>query len=36
LPLKTLAPGRYVLSITAIDRVAKTSASQQLRFDIRE
>jgi hypothetical protein len=36
LPLKTLAPGRYILSITAIDRVAKTSASQQLRFDIRE
>ena len=32
--LKGLAPGRYVLSISAIDRAAKTSASEQLRFDI--
>ena len=32
--LKGLAPGRYVLNISAIDRAAKTSASEQLRFDI--
>jgi hypothetical protein len=32
--LKGLAPGRYVLSISAIDRAAKTSASEQVRFDI--
>ncbi|HKS09070.1 MAG TPA: VWA domain-containing protein, partial [Pyrinomonadaceae bacterium] len=32
--LQGLAPGRYVLSISAIDRVAKTSASEQTRFDI--
>ena len=32
--LKGLPPGRYVLHINAIDRVAKTSASGQMRFDI--
>jgi VWFA-related protein len=32
--LKGLAPGRYVLSISAIDRTARTSASEQVRFDI--
>ena len=32
--LQGLAAGRYVLSITAIDRAAKTSASEQMRFDI--
>jgi hypothetical protein len=32
--LKGLPPGRYVLSISAIDRAAKTSASEQMRFDI--
>jgi VWFA-related protein len=32
--LKGLAPGRYTLSITAIDRAAKTSASEQMRFDV--
>lgn len=32
--LKGLAPGRYVLNISAIDRAAKTSASEQVRFDI--
>jgi len=32
--LKGLAPGRYILSISAIDRAAKTSASEQMRFDI--
>ena len=33
-PLKDLASGRYVLLITVIDRVAKTSASQQMRFEV--
>jgi VWFA-related protein len=32
--LKGLAPGRYVLNISAIDRAAKTSASEQMRFDV--
>ena len=32
--LKGLAPGRYTLNITAIDRAAKTSASEQMRFDV--
>ena len=32
--LQGLAPGRYVLSISAIDRAARTSASEQVRFDI--
>jgi VWFA-related protein len=32
--LKGLAPGRYVLSISAIDRAAKTSALEQMRFDV--
>jgi hypothetical protein len=32
--LKGLTPGRYTLSITAIDRAAKTSASEQMRFDV--
>jgi hypothetical protein len=32
--LKGLAPGRYILSISAIDRAARTSASEQVRFDI--
>ena len=32
--LKGLASGRYTLSITAIDRAAKTSASEQMRFDV--
>ncbi len=32
--LKELTPGRYVLLITVIDRIAKTSASQQIRFEI--
>lgn len=34
LSLRGLAPGRYTLSITAIDRAGKTSASEQLRFDV--
>ena len=32
--LKGLTPGRYTLSITAIDRAAKTTASEQMRFDV--
>jgi len=32
--LKDLTPGHYVLLITVIDRIAKTSASQQMRFEI--
>jgi fibronectin type 3 domain-containing protein len=32
--LKGLTSGRYILSITAIDRAGKTSASEQMRFDI--
>jgi len=34
LPLAGLPAGQYVLQVTAIDRVAKTSASQQTRFAI--
>ncbi len=32
LSLETFPPGRYVLQLTAIDRAAKTSASQRTRF----
>ena len=32
--LSGLAPGRYILHISAIDRAAKTSASEQMRFEI--
>jgi VWFA-related protein len=32
--LQGLTTGRYVLSITAIDRTGKTSASEQMRFEI--
>ena len=34
LPLADLPPGQYLIRVTIIDRVAKTSASQQTRFDI--
>ena len=33
-PLKSLTPGRYLLRITVIDRVAKLSASQEMRMEI--
>jgi VWFA-related protein len=33
-PLAGLQPGRYILSVTVVDRVAKTSASQQRSFEI--
>lgn len=32
--LEDLLPGRYVLQVSVIDRVAKTSATQQTHFDI--
>jgi VWFA-related protein len=34
LPLDGFPTGRYVLLFTAIDRIAKTNASQQIRFEI--
>lgn len=34
LRLRAYPPGRYVLQVTVVDRVAKKSASQQTRFDI--
>jgi hypothetical protein len=34
LPLTGLPAGRYVLQITAVDRVSKQSSSQQTRFEI--
>jgi VWFA-related protein len=33
-PLEGLLPGRYVLQITAIDRIAKTTASQRASFEV--
>jgi hypothetical protein len=33
-PLSGLPAGRYILLVTAVDRVAKKSASQQTRFEI--
>ena len=35
LPLDTLAPGRYQLRVTAVDRIAKTTATQQASFEVR-
>jgi VWFA-related protein len=34
LPLEALPAGRYVLQVTVIDRIAKTSASQRASFEI--
>jgi VWFA-related protein len=34
LPLASLTRGHYLLQITVIDRISKTSASQQMRFDV--
>lgn len=34
IPLEEMLPGRYVLQITAIDRIAKISASQRANFEI--
>ncbi|HEY2964146.1 MAG TPA: VWA domain-containing protein [Pyrinomonadaceae bacterium] len=33
-PLRGLAAGRYTLTVTAIDRAGKTSASEQMRFEV--
>ena len=33
-PLAALVPGRYVLQVTAIDRIGKTSVSQSAGFDV--
>jgi hypothetical protein len=34
IPLEGMPAGRYVLQVTAIDRIAKTSASQRVNFEI--
>jgi VWFA-related protein len=34
-PLKGIPPGRYVLQVTAVDRIAKTSAMQRVAFEIK-
>jgi VWFA-related protein len=34
IPLQAMTAGQYVLQVTAIDRIAKTSASQRVRFEV--
>ncbi|MBD0371356.1 MAG: VWA domain-containing protein [Pyrinomonadaceae bacterium] len=34
IPLQEISPGQYTLQVTAIDRVAKTTASQKVRFEV--
>jgi VWFA-related protein len=34
IPLQTIGSGQYVLQVTAIDRIAKTSASQRVKFEV--
>ncbi|HEY0319388.1 MAG TPA: VWA domain-containing protein [Pyrinomonadaceae bacterium] len=34
IPLQTMSAGQYILQVTAIDRIAKTSASQRVRFEV--
>jgi hypothetical protein len=34
IPLSDMLPGRYLLQVTAIDRVSKQSASRQTHFDV--
>ena len=34
LPLEELSTGQYVLQVTSIDQIAKTSASQRVRFEV--
>jgi VWFA-related protein len=34
IPLEGMPAGRYILQVTAIDRIAKTSASQRVNFEI--
>ena len=33
-PLQEMSAGQYILQVTAIDRVAKTTASQRTRFEV--
>ena len=35
LPLDALTPGRYQLRVTAVDRIAKTTAMRQVNFEVR-
>ncbi len=35
LPLEGLSPGRYQLRVTAVDRIAKTTAARQINFEVR-
>jgi VWFA-related protein len=35
IPLQELKPGQYVLQVTAIDRLAKTTAAQKVRFEVK-
>ena len=34
IPLETMLPGRYVLQVSVIDRIAKSSVSQHINFEI--
>jgi VWFA-related protein len=34
IPLQDISPGQYTLQVTATDRIAKTSTSQKVRFEI--
>ena len=34
IPLQTMGVGQYILQVTAIDRIAKTSASQRFKFEV--
>ena len=34
IPLETMLPGRYVLQVSIIDRISKTSVSQHINFEI--
>ena len=34
LPLEFMTPGYYVLQVTVVDRIAKTSATQRTNFEI--
>jgi VWFA-related protein len=34
IPLQEMSAGQYVLQVTAIDRIAKTSTSQKVRFEV--
>jgi hypothetical protein len=34
IPLQEMVAGQYILQVTAIDRIAKTSASRRVRFEV--